>query len=1343
MKKRLFLFISFLAIFLSVAKADPRIFSFRHYTVDNGLSSNIVRSILQDKRGFIWIGTEEGLNCFDGQNIKKYLSNGSSPTTLGNSYINVLFEDSEGKLWIGTDTGVYIYIYEKDLFYLFRPQTKEGVTITSIINNIVEDKQGNVWLATYGQGAFRYNLLSRKLEQYMFPGQPQGLINYIYADKKGDVWVASKIAKKPLAKFNKLKNYFENFLVLLASADKESTFLYILETSKGELWLGTWDDGIRRLDKRTGKTTTFLSPKIKGGILHIHSMAEMSQNVLMIGSDDGLSILNTVTGEYQRLVSDETNPISLSNKFIYPIVKDREGGIWIGTYYGGVNYLSPNSGMFRGYAYSHFRNSINGDIVSRFCEDKNGNIWIGTDDGGLNCYNPKTGIFKPYMPEIGKNSLSYHNVHALCLNDDELWIGTYSGGLDVMNLETGQFRHYDTDEKDLRTLDGSSIYAIFKDREKRIWVTSMSGVNLYHSETDDFTRVKDFGFMTMDIKQDADGYLWFGTQGKGLFRYDPSRHEWRNYTHAADDKHSIASNQINSLYVDSHDVLWIGTGDGLCRYDSKKDGFVTIPLKIPSNNICCIIESDDLLWLTTSRGLVRYNHHATGKPVCQVFTKSDGLQSDQFIFNSGLRASSGQIYVGTLNGFNTFCSDKIKKNAYVPPVVITNLEIFNKEIPIDANGLLPTELSSIDCLNLSYKENVFSLRYAALSYSTPEKNQYAYRLDGFDEEWNYVGTQTKATYTNLPAGSYTFRVKACNNDGVWNEAGAQLRIVIHPPFYLTVGFKIVYFTLLCLLAVFIIRTMHQRSEHRHKERIKEIQQEKEKEVYDSKIQFFTMIAHEIRTPVSLIIGPMEKIMLSDSSLSDIVRKELNIINRNSQRLLTLVNQLLDFRKVEQGAFTIMPSKCNIHELLMNVYERFNPLLQQRGIEFVFGCPDKEFEAVVDQEAMTKVVSNLLTNANKFTKDRIVLQCLVSTSESSFQIRVTDNGCGIPDEEKEKIFQPFYQIASGTKPGTGIGLNLVKSIVEAHHGMVEVESEVGQGSSFIISLPVLNALSTNHHNSSLSEDNVVVQEVDLCDEAPKGYYDGDKLRLLIIDDNEEMRHFLADSFLDEYQVLTANDGVDALEELSKYNVNLIISDLMMPRMDGLTLCEQLHSDMLYSHIPIILLTAKTDLNSKIEGINIGADAYVEKPFSIQYLRACVRNLLASRMMLKTKFTEMPFVPLKSIAVNKAEEQFLAQMNEVIEKNISNIDFSVDLLAKELCISRSGLFAKIKTMADVTPNELIQLVRLKKAAELLVEGNMRVNEVAYAVGFNNPSYFAKCFQKQFGLKPMDFVAKWKKC
>ncbi len=1326
--------------FISGFSASPRTFNFRHYTVDNGLSSNIVRSILQDKRGFIWIGTEEGLNFFDGQTIKQYLNNKEPSCALGSNYINALFEDSEGKIWIGTDTGAYTYLYEKDMFHFFRPQTKPGTSITSIINNIVEDKHKNIWFATYGQGIFKYNLISRKLEQYMLPEEPQGLINYIYADHNNDIWVASRNPQHPLAKYNVQKNSFECFPVKLSPDNTQSNIFYLLETSKNEFYLGTWNDGIRKLDRKTGKIETLLSPKNKDGILHIHSITELEPDVLMIGSDDGLSILNTKTKEHQLLVSDETNATTISNKFVYPIVKDNEGGIWVGTYYGGVNYVSPNNGMFKGYAHSHFRNSINGNIVGRFCEDKDGSIWIATDDGGLNHFYPKTGLFEAYMPQPGRNSISYHNVHALCLSKEKLWIGTYSGGLNALDLRTGHFKHYDTREEDSRTLDGNSIYAIFEDKDQNIWVASMSGVNLYHPETDDFTRVKKLEFMTIDIKQDKQGYIWFATQGKGLFRYNPANKSWRNYTCNGNDRHSIACNQINCMYIDSNGRLQIGTGNGLCTYNASRDYFERVPLQIPSNNICGIVESHNVFWLTTSKGLIRYDPVLKDKSNCQIFTKSDGLQSEQFIFNSVLKSSLGEIYIGTLNGFNSFSPDRIKKNTHTPSVFITHLEIFNKEVAIDPNGKLPCDLSILDHLDLSYRDNVFSLRYAALSYSTPEKNKYAYKLEGFDEAWNNVGGQTKATYTNLPAGTYTFRVRACNNDGIWNKEGAKLTIIIHPPFYLTTGFKTLYAILAALLIYGIVKMQLNRSERTHKEKIKELQQKQEKEIYNSKIQFFTTIAHEIRTPVSLIIGPMENIMSAAASLPETVKKELSIINRNSMRLLTLVNQLLDFRKVEQGAFALSPAKYPIYELLENICERFRPLIEQRGIEFTLNHQEKDFEAVVDQEALTKIISNLLTNANKFTKDKISLSCKADQQSNSFKITVSDNGCGIPEDKKEKIFHPFYQIAGSGKPGTGIGLNLVKSLVEAHHGFIEVESEIGKGSKFTITLPMNSNIQQAKPASISPLPPLIEMDPPPCEGTAKRY-DSGKTCILIIDDNEEIRTFLADNFLDEYQIITANDGVEGLDELNRNSIHLIICDLMMPRMDGIAFCKEVRNNKMYSHIPIILLTAKTEINSKVEGMNTGADAYMEKPFSIQYLRACVRNLLTSREMLKKKFSELPFVPLKSIAVNKTEEDFLTQMNSIIEKNIANQEFSVDALAKDLCISRSGLFAKIKTMTDITPNELIQLIRLKTAARLLTENKFRINEVAYAVGFNNPSYFSKCFQKQFGVKPGDFALKSK--
>ena len=1297
-------------------------FWFRHFSVEDGLSSNSVRAIMQDKYGFMWLGTDDGLNRYDGTTIKVYNLNPQG----SNDYISSLY-DTTDNIWVGTEGGVYIFDYETESFELFKVLTAQGDSIKSNVNHIAEDRDGNLWFSTVGQGIFKYNISKHYLEHYEFK-DANGLMASVLVDSENQIWAVTNWGSPTVSKLNKAENKFEPFPITYEAGQYDSNSLVMLEDSEHALWLGTWECGLQKIDRYTGKAITYLHPSEGKGATHIHSLMEYAPHQLLIGSDDGLLLFNTLTCEHQLFTEDETTPYSLSNRFVYPIVKDREGGIWVGTYYGGVNYLSPNTGQFECFAHSRFYNSVNGTVIGRFCEDSSGYIWIASDDGGLSRFAPKDKQFTHYMPDEHRNSLSYHNVHALCMDDDDLWIGTYTGGVNVLNTKTGTFRVYTTKGGDLTTLDGTSSYAIFRDREKRIWVTSMAGINLYNREEDNFIRVKDLESLTIDIDQDADGNIWFSTQGKGLFKYNPDKKTWKNYVYS-NTPGALVNDQVNCVLIDGNGNMWVGTMNGLCKYDAGEDRFEAIPLDIPSRNICGIVEDQHVLWLTTTKGLVRY---APGES-CQVFTRSDGLQSEQFLPNAALKASDGKIYVGSVNGFNAFYPYQIKMNKVLPPVVITGLEIFNKEIRI-GDKKLPKALNWMAELDLSYKDHVFSLLYASLSYCTPEKNQYAYKLEGFDKDWNYVGSQNKATYTNLPAGTYVFKVKATNNDGIWSNQEASLKITIHPPFYWSTASKILYFIWVCIALTFFIRFLLKRTEKKHTAEINQLNVSKEKEVHEAKIKFFTMIAHEIRTPVSLIIGPLEKIMKSSIPMPAVLRDDLNIIDRNSQRLLFLVNQLLDFRKVEQEGITMRYASQNIRQLLQAVCERFKPFITQHGAHLEVEYPDADFTAMVDSEAITKMISNLLTNASKYTKDKVVLSCIVQPEQHTFVVKVTDNGIGISKEDRKRIFKPFFQ-AMDNKPGTGIGLSIVKSIVESHNGCIEVESEINKGSSFIVTLPI-EQVGAEVQEGEAGVLNPAIPE-DILSETLPVMSSKNKPLMLIVDDNEEMLNFLSSSFSAQYSILTAEDGMEALEKLKEHEVTLIVSDWMMPRMDGVEFCKALRADQSISHIPFILLTAKTDTNSKIEGMDCGADAYIEKPFSVQYLEACIKNLLDLRNLLRQKLYKMPLVSLNSIANNSMDNKFLTRINEIIEQNFSNSELSVDFLAEELCISRSGLFAKIKTLANVTPNELIQIVRLKKAAALLSENKYRINEICYMVGFNNPSYFAKCFQKQFGIKPGEFV------
>lgn len=1294
----------------------PTQFHFRHYNIENGVSSNNISTLFQDQKGYIWIGTENGLNRFDGNQFTLYQKNNPLYSNFHANSINTICETTDKELWLGTDNGVFIYNQVKDTFTPFVKQTSDKTSITSWITHIIQDKAGNIWIATHKQGIFLFNTQTDKLTQFEIP-QNDNIVTRILNDEQNNIWLSGPYQ---LCKLNKVNNTFETYAIEEKTESIYSMALW--EDSSNHIWIGTWDKGLWKLDPRTKQVEKYLTGEKGKGILHIHSILEYSPELLLIGSDDGLTIFNPVTHESFLYDNYGDSEKSLSDKFIYPILKDREGGVWIGTYYNGINYLPPYCGQFNGYSESSDIPYFNSRIISRFCEGENGNIWIASDDSGLSCFNPSTMQFLDFN---GREKLNKHNLHALCMVDKDLWIGTYGDGIQILNIQTGVIKNYSISNG----LDENSIYSIFKDSQGQIWTGSMNGICQYDAQKQRFTPIKYLEALVIEIAEDAKGNLWIATQGKGLFRYSPQKNkEWKKYGL----EKGFNSLTVNHLCINKDNEIWTATSEGLYLYNPLKDIFTYQPLRLPNECINAILEGEDCLWLTTAKGLVKYTP-ATQET--QIFTKSDGLQSEAFIMASALKTRNGEFYIGSINGFNTFYPHQLKLNTQKPNVVLTSLEIFNQKIDTQKDGTLPEAIDHLKEIHLSYKDNVITLNYAALSYCTPQKNQYAYMLEGFDKGWNYVGSQHSTTYTNLPAGTYTFRVKASNNDNIWNEEGTSIRIIVHPPFYLSLPFKIGYVLLFLLALGLLLRYVIRRSEKKHAKAIDELNSKKEIEIHEAKINFFTMIAHEIRTPVSLIIGPLEKIMQS-THIPINERQELEIIDRNSQRLLYLVNQLLDFRKVEQKEIRMKFSSQSIKELMQAVCERFSPTLQQNGVSFSVTYPDEHFHADVDKEALTKVLSNLLTNANKYTQSRIEVRFQEHPEKQTFSIEVQDNGKGMNEEELTKIFKPFYQ-ASENKPGTGIGLSIVKGIVEAHHGQVNVTSQPGHGSSFMITLP-----QKQENLSAEEEENQAGNPLpeDIIPEQNATAAMSQKVLpiMLIVDDNEDMLNFLSSHFQTSYTIVTAVDGVDALNKLKEQEVALIISDWMMPNMDGIDLCKAVRNNQLTSHIPFILLTAKTDTEAKITSMNCGADAYIEKPFSLQYLEACIKNLLELRLQLRQKFSQMPTVSINSIAANQSDKVFLEKMNHLIEENLNNEELSVDFLAEKLCISRSGLFVKIKGLANTTPNEMIQIIRLKKAASLLLENQYRINEVSYMVGFNNPSYFSKCFQKQFGMKPGEYIA-----
>jgi signal transduction histidine kinase/ligand-binding sensor domain-containing protein/DNA-binding response OmpR family regulator len=1292
---------------------------FRHFTSSDGLGSNSIASICVDKSGCIWAGTSDGIYRYCGDRFERI------PSPAGGAFriadVNYMIIDESDDLWIAANTGLFVYSIREEKFRQIRLIDSEGIRISSSINTIAKDMDGNKWFSTYGDGVLKYDSKTETMKRFAFEGT-KNYVDKVFTDSDNTVWAAVREKGKRLARLNKASGRFENVSLRYDDPGGDDDIITIYEDSRGRLWLGTWLKGVQEFDKHSGFVKTYLNPSGKQ-IMHIHSLAEYKPGKLFIGSDEGIILFDILSGKTEYHIPDQGDPGSISDKFVYPITRDHEGGFWIGTYYGGINYVSPYNDLFYGNNCSQFTGSKSGSIVSSIRESDNGDIWIGTDDNGLVRYTPSDGRYRQFMPIPGQNSISYHNVHALCFDGEDLWIGTYTGGLNIYNTRTGIFRVYSGDRSG--GLGNSSIYSIFKDSSSTIWIGTMGGIDVYDRGNDSFKEVRSIGGTVIDICQDRSGYIWFATNVSGLQRYNPLKDEWKEYLPSRSGGF-LPEMIVNTLFIDENDVLWAGTSGGLFRYNPVSDRFDYIHMRDEDDHLCCIKGDNNILWISTTNGMLRFDP-VSGS--CTAYGQPDGLQSDHFIAASGYKTMDGRIFFGSVNGFNSFLPHRIIPDKNIPDLVLTGLLVNNEIVRVAEQSILQHAINHQDRIELGPDQNNIVISYSAISYFAPEKISYSYRLEGYDEAWNYVSNNRSATYTNLSPGTYEFQVRSSNGNGQWATQYKAIQIYVRPPLIFSPVFIILYIVTGILLLIWLFVLLVRRSEKKSIHKMELLHQQREKEIYDEKIRFFTIIAHEIRTPLSLITAPVERILMMPENQIANIRDDLNTIDRNSHRLLSLVNQLLDFRKIEQDQdITLYFTRTSMPNLIKSIADTYMPYMIQANVE-VSISDIEEFEAEVDHEAITKILSNLLTNAAKHARSRVELKCVPNNKEQNFSMSVTDDGCGIPQSEMENIFKPFYRLSENTL-GTGIGLSIVKSIVSLHNGTVTLESMPGQGSTFTVTLP-LRQPEKNEGDSPGK-----VPEDILADDPVRTCPDG-RCSLLIVEDNLEMMVFLYDILTSDYNVLTARNGAEALEIMKTNSVSILVCDWMMPVMDGIELCKAIRGNLYLSHIPFVMLTAKTDMKAKVEGMEAGVDIFIEKPFSVKYLCACIRNLLDIRKTMIEKFSRMPLVPLIGVAPNPSNEQFLSQISDIIEENISNSELSVDFIVRQMYISRSGFFAKIKTLVDVTPNELIQIIRLKKAAALMLENRYLVSEVCYMVGFRNPSYFSKCFQKQFRVTPVEFI------
>ncbi len=1317
----------------------------RFYSPDDELSNSLINSVYQDQKGFIWIATEDGLNRFDGTKFTIYKHSADDPSSLTDNYVKSVLEDSAGNFWIGCMNGLVQYDRATNSFRRVEMQ-REWKSVTPYVTGIMESRSGEVWLATSGMGLFvirdgmARSVLTHELHS--------NYLTLVYEDSRGRLWVGTE--NDGIYLYTPRTGAIRTFSAPTGIGGNNISS--IAEDGEGNIFVGTLTRGLSRYDEVAERFVQI--PHRGGEQLIVKALHINHDNLLYVGTDgQGLKVYDA---DHNRVEDYMVNsaPYDFSKGKVHSILQDKDDNLWLGIFQKGVALVPGAEKKFDYWGFKSLgTNPIGSNSVMSLFKDRGGVVWVGTDSDGLYGVNEAGRRIAHFVPDGTAGSIS--NIILSIFEDSRggLWVGSYTEGLARLDVRTGRCTY-------IPELIDEKIYSISEDNSGNLLIGT-HGSGLYKMDLDDgslqhfeSTKREDDDFEVdalandwiNDILIDKEGKIWLA-HFKGASCYDPVRKTFLNYL----GQNTILPKAVAyTLREDSRGGIWIGASDGLYHFHKESEQIrrFTTAEGLPSNMICGMLEdAGGNIWISTYMGISKYT---PGDGTFVNYYAGDGLQGNEFTRGACFGGADGTMYFGGIYGVTSFRPEEITDTSKEITVLITDFYINDRAVRVgDLSGkrkVVDTSVSDARQFTISHNDNTFSIEFSALEYANPERIVYQYRIPELGSEWitAYQGVN-RATYTNLDPGTYTFSVRAQDHENVSQEL--DVRITVTPPWYLSSPAYSLYVVLVLLIAYFV--ALHIRGRIRHRQA--EMQRRHSEQINEAKLQFFINISHEIRTPMTLIINPLEKLISENHD--PVLQKTYVMIHRNAQRILRLINQLMDIRKLDKGQMRLHFRRTDIVGFVEDLRHTFEYLAQRKNISFNFVHTDPKLEVWIDLNNFDKVLLNILSNAFKYTPDNGNITIGLTHTDEWFEISVTDSGIGIDEGEIESIFERFYQIhndVTNANFGTGIGMHLARSLVEMHHGTIEAENRGDiSGARFVVRLPMGSSHLTPHELEDGSSESYSGGELSLSaqsfrdpspeEEAGEKAKPKTRYRVLVADDEGEIRDYITTELSPWFRVSEAVNGKEALEMILTDMPDLVISDVMMPEMDGVALVRKMKQNININHIPVILLTAKSAPENKVEGLEVGADAYITKPFNTEVLRSTVANLIENRERLRNSFSgqQMPEDMMRRIELKSVDEQLMERVMNFINDNLSNSDLSVEILASGVGMSRVHLHRRLKYLTGQSASDFIKGIRLKQAATLLGEGKFTISEVAYATGFSNLSHFSSSFKDFYGVSPTAYV------